>query len=351
MTQTIKLDSAPGTSLDRVRALLARRTEGRAVALLILVGTFAAIAEPIVFSSFQVTLGRVALIGLVALGLTTVILLGELDLSVASTLAVAGVVMASVPDIGLGILAALAAGLVIGLVNAFFVVVVGINSFIATLGMLFMLRGLAFVLSGEEPVRLTNIDFGLAFGTPVLGPLTPRILLFFLVFIALQLFLTRVKAGREFYAVGGNRQAAVDAGIPVKRRIVTGFMISGFVAALAGVINTLERTAADPTAGSTVLLASFAAAIIGGVVLTGGRGSVLGTLIGALALGILQITLTLSGVQVDIQDIFIGAILLIAVITDPANLRAALNGLRLSLQGREKARSSPRRAPAPPPAG
>lgn len=339
MTQTIRLDTRPETFLERARVFAARRTEGRAVVLLVLVGVFAAVTAPVVFTSYQVTLGRVALIGLVALGLTTVILLGELDLSVASTLAVSGVVMASIPDIGLGILAALATGLVIGLINAFFVVVVGINSFIATLGMLFALRGLAFVLSGEEPVRLADIDFGLAFGTPVLGPLTPRVLLFFLVFILLQLFLTRIKAGREFYAVGGNRQAAVDAGIPVKRRIVTGFMISGFVAAMAGVINTLERTAADPTAGSTVLLASFAAAIIGGVVLTGGRGSVLGTLIGAFALGILQVTLTLSGVQVDIQDIFIGTILLLAVITDPANLRAAFNGLRLSLSGREKVRA------------
>ncbi|MCC2031541.1 ABC transporter permease [Microbacterium allomyrinae] len=334
----MRLDTQPVTLLDRVRVFIARRTEGRAVILLVLVGTFAAIVEPVVFTSFQVTLGRVALVGLVALGLTVVILVGELDLSVASTLAVSGVVMASIPDIGLGIVAALVTGVVIGLINAFFVVVVGINSFIATLGMLFALRGLAFVLSNEEPVRLTNIDFGLAFGTPILGPLTPRVLLFFLAFVVLQLFLTRVKSGREFYAVGGNRQAAVDAGIPVKRRLVTAFVISGFVAALAGVINTLERTAADPTAGSTVLLASIAAAIIGGVALTGGRGSILGTLIGAFALGMLQVTLTLSGVQVDVQDIFVGVVLFLAIITDPANLRAAINGLRLSFQGRDRAR-------------
>jgi ribose/xylose/arabinose/galactoside ABC-type transport system permease subunit len=325
--------------LDRVRVTLARRTEGRGVALLAVVILAAAILEPVVFSSYQVTLGRVALIGLVALGLTAVILMGELDLSVASTLAVSGVVMASIPDVRLGVLAALATGLIIGAINAFFVVVVGINSFIATLGMLFALRGLAFVLSDEKPVRLANIDAGIAFGTPLIGPLTPRVLLFIVAFLALQIFLTRMKAGREFYAVGGNRQAAIDAGIPVRRRILTGFMISGFVASLAGVINTLERTAADPTAGSTVLLASFAAAIIGGVVLNGGRGSVLGTLIGALSLGILQVALTLSGVQVDIQEIFIGTILLLAVITDPTNLRAALSGVRSSLRMREKAQT------------
>lgn len=322
----------------RARTLLARRTEGRAVALLVVVAVVALIAEPIVFTSWPVTLGRVALIGLVALGLTAVILMGELDLSVASTLAVAGVILASVEsateNLLLGILAALAAGLVIGAVNAFFVVVVGINSFIATLGMLFFLRGLAFVISSEEPVRLADRDAGLAFGKPLLGELTPRMLIFIAVFIALHIFLTRVKVGREFYAVGGNRQAAYDAGIPVRLRVFTGFMICGVIAALGGVINTLERTAADPTAGSTVLLASFAAAIIGGIRLKGGQGSVLGTLLGAASLGILQVALTLSGVQVDVQNIIIGAVLFIAVITDPASLRAVLGNARAFLKGR-----------------
>ena len=337
-TQPMRLGGQEARGLlNRVRAAASRRTEGRGLALLAVVVIVVAILEPVTFTAYSVTFGRVALIGLVALGLTAVILMGELDLSVASTLAVSGVIMASVPDLGLGILAALAAGIFIGIVNAFFVVYVGINSFIATLGMLFALRGLAFVLSDEKPVRISDIDAGIAFGSALVGPITPRVLIFIVAFIALQVFLSRVRAGREFYAVGGNRQAALDAGIPVRRRIFTGFMISGFVAALAGVINTLERTAADPTAGGSVLLASFAAAIIGGVVLTGGRGSVLGTLIGALSLGILQVALTLSGVQTDVQDIFIGAILLIAVITDPTQLRAALASTRSYFQRREKA--------------
>ncbi len=322
--------------VGRLRTTLARRTEGRALALFFVVATVTWIMEPIVFTSYQVTLGRIALIGLVALGLTAVILMGELDLAVASTLAVAGVVMASIDNLALGIIAALLTGLLIGVVNAFFVVVVGINSFIATLGMLFFLRGAAFVISGEEPVRLANIDAGIAFGKPFIGDFTPRVLLFIVAFIAIQLFVTRVRVGREFYAVGGNREAAYDAGIPVRRRIFTGFMISGFVAALAGVINTLERTAADPTAGSTVLLASFAAAIIGGILLTGGRGSVFGTLLGATSLGILQVALTLSGVQVDVQNIIIGLVLLLAVISDPTTLRVVLGNARAFIQGRSE---------------
>jgi len=341
MTQTMQLGKAADQSfLGRVRSTLARRTEGRGVALLAVILIGVALFEPLVFTAYQVSLGRIALIGIVALGLTAVILMGELDLSVASTLALSGVVMALIPDIWLGILAALATGLIVGAINAFFVAVIGINSFIATLGSLFALRGLAFVLSDEAPVSLVNKDAGIAFGLPLLGPITPRIIIFILVFIAIQMFVSRVRMGREFFAVGGNRQAAFDAGIPVRRRIFTGFMISGFVSALAGVINTLERTTADPTAGSTVLLASFAAAIIGGNYLKGGRGSIVGTLIGAASLGVLQVALTLSGVQVPVQQIFIGAILLIAVTTDPNSLRAVVGSLRQVTRGRAKASSA-----------
>ena len=327
---------ASSDRFGRVRAALGRRTDWRGIILLAIVSIVALIMEPLVFTAYPVTLSLVALTGLVALGLTAVILMGELDLSVASTLALTGVVMASIPNLALAIIVSLAVGLLIGVINAFFVVKVGINSFIATLGMLFVLRGLAFVISDEKPVRMTDIEAGIAFGKPLIGPLTPRLLLFILAFILLQVFLSKFRAGREFYAVGGNRQAAMDAGIPVSRRIFTGFMISGFVAALGGVINTLELTAADPTAGSTVLLASFAAAIVGGVALKGGRGSVVGTLIGSLALGIIAVGLTFTGVQVDVQQIFIGGVLFIAVVTDPASVRAVAARVRMFFQDRRQ---------------
>jgi ribose/xylose/arabinose/galactoside ABC-type transport system permease subunit len=342
MITTVGTDLNWRSRLGRITSKATRRSEFRAVVLLVFVAVFAIFATPIVFSAYPVTLGRIALVGLVALGLTAVILQGELDLSVASTLALSGIVVAMFPDTRLGIVAALAAGVLIGIINAFLVVVVGINSFIATLGMLFALRGLAFVLSDEGPVRVADLEMSAQFSAPLLGPLTPRVLLFISAFILLHIFLTRFKAGREFYAVGGNRQAAKEAGVPVRRRIFTGFMISGFISALAGVMNTLERTTADPTAGSTVLLASFAAAIIGGAVLNGGRGSVLGTLIGASALGILQVSFILAGIQVDIQDVVIGSILLLAVTTDPATLKAAVRAMspanrRRSAQNRSKA--------------
>lgn len=341
MTQTMQLGGPQQEGfVAKLRTVLRRRTEGRGVILLAIILSVVAFTQPLVFTAFPITLGRIALIGIVALGLTAVILMGELDLSVASTLAASGVVVALIPDLRIAIPVALLMGVVVGIINAFFIAIVGIASFIATLGMLFALRGLAFVLSDEVPVALQDQDAGLAFGQTLIGPLTPRVLLFFLVFIAIQLFVSKVKAGREFFAVGGNRQAAYDAGIPVKKRIFTGFIISGFVSALAGVIYTLELTTADPNAGSTVLLASFAAAIIGGNYLKGGRGSIIGTLIGAASLGVLQVALFISGVQVPVQNTLIGLILLIAVITDPSSLRAIAARVRSALPDRAKVASN-----------
>ncbi len=163
-------DAPVRTRTDRVRRALGRRTEGRGVALLAVVLVVALVMEPLVFSAYPVTLSRVALVGLVALGLTMVILMGELDLSVASTVVLSGVVMAQTDNVALGVLLALGTGVVVGLVNAFFVVKVGINSFIATLGMLFVLKGLAIVLSGSKPIPLENITFAIQFGLPFLGP-------------------------------------------------------------------------------------------------------------------------------------------------------------------------------------
>ncbi len=334
---TIKLQETQTGTWNRVKSTVARRTEGRAVVLLILVIVVIAMQQPIVFNAYGVSLARVALVGLVALGLTLVVLQGELDLSVGSTLALTGVVVATIPDLGLGIIVGLITGLVIGALNAFLIVIVGVNSFIATLGTLFALRGLAFVLSDGRPVRVTDIDSALTFGRELLGPLTPRVLIFILLFIALQFFTSRMRAGREFYAVGGNRQAAIDAGIPVKLRLFTAFMLCGFVAALAGVINTLELTAADPTAGSSVLLASFAAVIIGGNLLNGGRGSLVGTMIGAFALGLMQVGLTFAGTPREVQDVLIGIILLVAITTEPNNLRALSGRVQRLTRGKANA--------------
>lgn len=343
--QVLSLGKQAGSRGQQLRAAIGRRTDQRGIILLLVVCIVALFVDTTVFTAYEATLSFIALTGLLALGLTAVILMGELDLSIASTLAVSGVVMASFDNLALGIVVALASGVVIGIINAFMVVKIGINSFIATLGTLFALQGIAFVISDEKPVRIgdsqEDVQAGLDFGKELIGSFTPRILIFVLAFVLLHIFVSRVRAGREFYAVGGNRQAARDAGIPVNRRIFTGFMISGFVAALGGVINTLELTTADPTAGGTLLLVSFAAAIVGGNLLKGGRGSIFGTMVGVFALGVMTVLLKFQGIQVDIQQIFIGGVLLLAVITDPASLRSVGQRIRVVFTESNKKASAP----------
>ncbi|MEU1293350.1 ABC transporter permease [Streptomyces sp. NPDC005840] len=326
----------------RLRTFLSRRTEIRAVVFLVLVLVYAAVWQPDVLQRYDVTLARIALDGLVALGLTLVILQGELDLSVGSVLAASGAVLALTPGLALGIVLALALGVAVGALNAVLVVVLKVNSFIATLGTMFAVRGLAFVLTDGQPVPIKDIESGIAFGQALLGPLTPRVLFFVVVFLALHVFLTRTRAGREFYAVGGNRQAAIDAGLPVRRRLATSFVMCAVLASCAGIINTLELTSADPTAGSTVMLVSIASAVVGGVLLNGGRGTIVGALIGAAALGILQISLDFGGYNPEIKNILVGAVLFVAVATDPSSLRIVRDRLK-ELLGRLLGRAAPQR--------
>ena len=136
------------------------------------------------------------------------------------------------------------------------------------------------------------------------------------IIVVAHIFLSRTRVGREFYAIGGNRAAAVSAGVPVNRRVVLAFVLSGMIAAAAGSMLAVELGTADPNAGSKLLLNAIAAAVIGGASLKGGRGTVLGTLIGALTLATLTVGLQYGGVSPDVQDIVVGIVLVVAVAVD-----------------------------------
>ena len=207
-TNSIQIGQQETSFWGRLRLTLARRTEGRGVALLAVVLVVVAFTEPLVFTAYPVSLGRIALIGLGGLGPHRGHPDGrarpERGQHAGSLSACGGGHHSGRP--ALGVIAALAVGLgvLIGVVNAFLVAIVGINSFIATLGMLFALRGLAFVLSDEAPVRMAERQRRvLPLACRCIGPLTPRVLIFILLPSSpLQVFVSRVKAGREFFAVG-----------------------------------------------------------------------------------------------------------------------------------------------------
>jgi ribose/xylose/arabinose/galactoside ABC-type transport system permease subunit len=300
---------------------LHRRPELRAGVLFGVLLIALAFTQPTVFSSYAVVLKTAAVTALVAAGLTAVLVQGELDLSVGSMVALSGALVATTShSLVVGGLIAILAGVAVGLLNGMLVTRVGVNSFIATLATMIALGGLALVITDGTQVPIKNLGAGISFGENVLGSLTPRILITIVGVAALHLFLSRTRIGREFYAIGGNRAAAQDADIPTQRRIVLGFVICGVAAALAGVMLTIELTTADPNAGSTVLLNAIAAAVIGGASLSGGRGTVLGTLIGAVGLAALTVGLEFGGISPNIQDMVVGIVLILAVSADGPTL-------------------------------
>jgi len=302
----------------------ARSQDGRITLVFLLVLAVQAVLVPRFTGSAGNIFIRAAADGLVALGLMTVILQGELDLSVGSTLALAGTLTVGLAN-DLGYPAAVAvtvvAGTLVGIVNGLIVTRAHVNSFIGTLGTMVAVRGLAFVYTGGLPLSGPSLDAAVAFSSPFIWELTPRALVMLSVAALLGLFLARAHIGRDLYAVGGNREAAAAAGIPVERRIWLGFIISGGCAALAGALVAIELNTGSPVLGVQTVLIAITAIVIGGTSLTGGRGSAYGTLIGILILAALAVGLNLARVPSSHQQVITGAILVAVVLADQVRAR------------------------------
>lgn len=288
----------------------------KAAALLAIIVVLVLILQPLAIESYGITLTRVNEVAVVAIGLTLLIIIGEIDLSVGSTMAVAGIIACQVSEgIWVGLAAGLAAGVVIGAVNGFLVVVVGVHSFIATLGTMTILAGVALILSGGNPVLLADFDAARLVGTPVLGQVTVASLVVLVMVVVSWAWLHWARAGRDLVAIGGNPDAARAAGIRVALRRFGAFVACGAFAAIAGILSTLQVASASPTMGAPVLLIAIASAVLGGGILTGGRGSVIGAVLGALALGILRSALELSAVGNAVEQMLVGVILFVTVVT------------------------------------
>lgn len=253
----------------------------------------------------------------VAVALTFVISAGELDLSVGSTAALsaltAGLAMAAGwGPIG-GVAAGLAAGLAVGLVNSFFVVLVGIPSFLVTLGMLQFVHGLAMRVTYTNPVPIAEQGFNTFFGKGwFLG--MPSLLIWSLVVVALgHVVLRYTPFGRQVLATGGNRVAAAYSGIRTGRVKFYCFLLSGAAAALAGLLYSGMMSTARYNFGEGDELDAIAAVILGGTSLFGGRGTIIGTFVGALLIGTINNGLIIMGLDVSEQYMVAGAIIILAV--------------------------------------
>jgi ribose transport system permease protein len=259
---------------------------------------------------------QTATITVIAVGMTYVIACAEIDLSVGSVAGLSSVCSAmALSHWGLvpGILAGLAVGLVVGSANGALVSLLGIPSFLVTLGMLGIAVGVAQWITASAPQPILNDTFNLVFGSGNFGPV-PGLVLWSAIFVAIgAVVLNRTKFGRQVLATGGNRNAAEFTGINTKRIKFQVLLISGTVASVAGMLYAGRLQSGRFQWGSGDELSAIAAVILGGTSLFGGFGSIIGTLFGALLIGLINNGLILAGLDSSQQQVVRGAIIILAV--------------------------------------
>ncbi|MGH7495860.1 MAG: ABC transporter permease [bacterium] len=258
---------------------------------------------------------------IIAAGMTFVIISAGIDLSVGSILALAGIVLASVLQTGVpvpfAILAGLGTGALCGLMNGLAITVARLPPFIATLGMMSVARGAALVYAEGRPISGFDQAFrAIATGELLFVPLP--VIVMVVVYLTASFVLTRTKSGRYVYAIGGNEEATKLSGVNVRFHKAMVYALSGVTSGIAAIILTARLNSAQPIAGIMYELDAIAATVIGGTSLMGGEGSLLGTLIGALIMGVLRNGLNLLGVSAFLQQIIIGAVIIVAVLVDTA---------------------------------
>jgi ribose transport system permease protein len=265
-----------------------------------------------------IVLRQAALQFLMAAGLTMVVLTGGIDLSVGAVLGLAACVGAGFIATGsvlTGILVALGAGLLCGLVNGALVAYVGIPAFIATYGMLWVAHGLGYVFMKGEVIH----GFPAAFrtlGAGFLGSIPIPVWVAGIVLLALHVVLHLTRFGRALYAIGGNAVAAKLSGMPTKRYLVSVYALSGVLAAFAGLVVIARVNAADSGTGEELLLTAIAAVCLGGTSLFGGAGGVAGTAIGSLILALVVNGMNMLGIATFWQAFAMGVIVILAVFAD-----------------------------------
>jgi erythritol transport system permease protein len=310
--------------------------QGRAFFALIAIIVFFSILSPNYFtvSNILTMSSHVAVYALLSIGMLLVILNGGIDLSVGSTLGLSGIVAGALmsgvplhafgvtlyPSVWVIVILSCGVGALIGFVNGVLVSRFKVAPFVATLGMLYVVRGIALLmtngltynnLGGDPAVGNTGFDW-LGFDRIINIPI--GVLVMIAVAIVASVLLNRSVFGRWLYASGGNERAAELSGVPVKRVKVRVYVISGVCAAIAGLILASELTSASPTAGTSYELTAIAAVVIGGASLAGGRGNVRGTLLGAFVIGFLSDGLVIIGVSAYWQTVFTGAVIVLAVL-------------------------------------
>lgn len=277
-----------------------------------------------------IVLRQVSINGILAIGMTFVIITAGVDLSVGSVLALSGIVAArfATTNSGLAIgdtaqavlmplIIALGIGIICGLINGTILARYRLQPFIVTMGMLSAARGLTLLTTDGNPVSQLNSDFRLLGNGYLMGIPVP-VMIFLLLFVIAWILLNKTLFGRYIYAVGGNPKSARTSGINVVRIKVLAYTLCGALAGIAGLILTARTGSAQTNAGAAYELDAIAAVVIGGTSMAGGVGTLLGTLFGVLIIGVMNNGLDLLGVQSYYQQIIKGALIVAAVLLDPS---------------------------------
>jgi ribose transport system permease protein len=304
---------------DRVRQMLA-------FASLIIIVAFFSFASPVFFTYSNITnvLFSTVVIGTLAVGTTFVIITGGIDLSIGTGMSLCAVMSAvfishwGLP-IWLGVIGAIVFGGLVGLVNGFNVSVLKIPPFIATLAMMLVAQGLALVVSDSKPIYFTK-DPGyvqISIGSIIPGVDFPNAVLVLLVAVVISVvLLNRTILGRYTYAIGSNEEATALSGINVRRWKLAIYALGGLFIGLAGVLISARLASAQPATGLGYELEAIAAVVIGGTSLTGGKGSIVGTVIGALIISTINNGLQIMSIPQEWQGVILGIVILIAVYAD-----------------------------------
>lgn len=258
----------------------------------------------------------IAEIGLISLGMTMVILTGGIDLSVGAILGMCGIVMGALFALGVGVwwaaAIALLVGTLAGFLNGMLAVLTRVHPLVITLATLAIYRGIAHgIAQGDSYSGFPKTFFFL--GQGYLGPIPTQLLVFVVFAVVASYLLSRTTFGRSLYAFGHNETATRFAGIPVDRLQIAVYTLTGFLSGLAAVVFVSRVSSARGDSGALMELDVITAVVLGGTALTGGRGSILGTLLGLLIVGVVRNGLTLAFVPLEVQAVFVGVILIVAV--------------------------------------
>jgi len=285
------------------------------------------VLEPDTFlttENFLNVLRRSSVNGIIAVGMTSIIISAGIDLSVGSMLALCGMAGAySMIALGgaapqgsalvVGTIVGIAAGTICGLLNGALITKLRLQPFIVTLGTMSVFRGISYVMNDGKPYDVPSYKYlgeGVVLGIPIS-------VLIFAIIVGIASFLLRyTRLGRYTYAIGSNREAAFHAGVNVERNLIYIYTFTGLLVGIAAMIATSRTVSAQPTAGIALELDIIAAVVIGGASLAGGRGTITGTIVGTLLISFLRNGCTLLGISTNVQLIVIGAIIIAAVAVD-----------------------------------